>query len=73
MSRTILRRRRPEPLEIPRLPVRLSGTDLRRRLTRFGQPATTRLGPGERMIAGRVFYSAAWLGSNVASLPKVKR
>ena len=68
MSRTILRRRRPEPLEIPPLPVRLSGTDLRRRLARFGQPVTTRLGPGERMIGGRVFYSAAWLGSDVGEL-----
>jgi hypothetical protein len=73
MSRTILRRQRPEPLEIPPLPVRLSGKDLRRRLTRLGRPVTTRLGPGERMIGGRVFYSAAWLGSDVASLLKVKR
>ena len=32
----------------------------RRKLARFGAP--TRLGPGERIIGGRVFYSAAWLG-----------
>jgi hypothetical protein len=61
MSMTILRRREPEPFEIPPLPVRLSGQDLRGGLARFCAPVTIRLGPGERVIAGRVYYSAAWL------------
>jgi hypothetical protein len=34
---------------------------LRRSLARFCQPVTTQLGPGERSIGGRVYYSAAWL------------
>jgi hypothetical protein len=62
MSMTILRRREPESFEIPSLPVRLSGQDLRGGLARFCPPVTTRLGPGERIIGGRVYYSAAWLG-----------
>jgi hypothetical protein len=66
MSRTILRRRSQEPFEIPPLPaVRVSGGDLRGALARFGRPVTTGLGPGERMIGGRVFYSAAWLDSSL--------
>ena len=62
MSVTILRRRERESFEIPPLPVRLSGLDLRESLARFCAPVTIRLGPGERVIGGRVFYSAAWLG-----------
>jgi hypothetical protein len=72
MSIRILRRSKLEPFQAP-LPAPLSGRALHGALTRFGQPDTTRLGPGERMIGGRVFYSAAWLGSGVASLQKVKR
>jgi hypothetical protein len=64
MSRTILRRREPEPFEIPPLPVRLSGQDLRGGLARFCAPVTIHLGPGERIIGGRVFYSAAWLDAH---------
>jgi hypothetical protein len=64
MSRTIVRRRGPEPFEIPPLPVRLSGQDLRGALVRFGRCSTIRLGPGERMIGGRVFYSARFLDSS---------
>jgi hypothetical protein len=62
MSRTFLRRREPESFENPSLPVRLSGQNLRGGLARFCPPVTTRLGPGERIIGGRVYYSAAWLG-----------
>jgi hypothetical protein len=61
MRKTILRRRERESFEIPPLPVRLSGQDLRGGLARFRPPATIRLGPGERIIGGRVLYSAAWL------------
>jgi hypothetical protein len=58
MSRTILRRRGPESFEILRLPVRLSGQDLGGGLARFELSV---LKPGERIIGGRIYYSAAWL------------
>jgi hypothetical protein len=64
MSGTILRRREPESFEAPSLPVRLTGLDLRESLARFGAQATIRLGPGERMIGGRRYYSAAWLSDS---------
>ncbi len=63
MRKTILRRREPEPFEIP-LPVRLSGQELRGGLARFCPPTTIQLGPGERIIGGRIFYSAAWLDAH---------
>jgi hypothetical protein len=40
---------------------RLHDSTPREGLARFRRPATIELGPGERMIAGRVLYSAAWL------------
>ena len=40
---------------------RLKGSLLREALARLSPPATIELGPGERIIGGRVFYSAAWL------------
>jgi hypothetical protein len=61
MSMTILRRRERESFEVPLLPVRRTGLDLRESLARFCPPVAIRLGPGERIIGGRVFYSAAWL------------
>jgi hypothetical protein len=63
MSMTILRRREQESFEVPPLPVRRTGLDLRESLARFCAPVTSQLGPGERIIGGRVFYSAAWLGA----------
>jgi hypothetical protein len=63
MRKGILRRRGRESCEVPPLPVRLSGQDLRESLARFCPPATIRLGPGERIIGGRIYYSAAWLGA----------
>jgi hypothetical protein len=62
MSRTFLRRRERESFEVPLLPVRRTGLDLRESLARFCPPVTIHLGPGERIIGGRVYYSAAWLG-----------
>jgi hypothetical protein len=64
MSRTILRRWERESFEIPLLPVRRTGLDLRESLARFCPPVTIHLGPGERIIGGRVFYSAAWLDAH---------
>jgi hypothetical protein len=63
MSGTILsiHRRQRESFEGPLLPVRRTGLDLRESLARFCPPVTIQLGPGERIIGGRVFYSAAWL------------
>jgi hypothetical protein len=40
---------------------RLRGSLLREALARLSPPATIELGPGKRIIGGRVFYSAAWL------------
>jgi hypothetical protein len=61
MSIRIVRRRAPEPFESPLLPARLSGEPLRQALAGFGKPIPIRLRPGERVVDGRVFYSAAWL------------
>jgi hypothetical protein len=66
MSITILRRRERESFEIPPLPVRLSSQDLRGGLTRFG---LSMLKPGERIIDGRIYYSAAWLDAHDLSHP----
>ena len=64
MSRTILRRREPESFEIPPLPARLSGQDLRGALARFELTVKRpTLKPGERLIGGRVYYSSLWLGA----------
>ena len=41
---------------------RLQGSALREALARFSPSVTIELGPGERIIGGRVYYSAAWLG-----------
>jgi hypothetical protein len=73
MSRRILRRSQLGRFHAPLLPTRPSGEELRRALGRCGRPVAIGLRPGERVIGGRVFYSAAWLGSGVASLEKVKR
>jgi hypothetical protein len=64
MSMRIVRRREFNPSGTPRLPARLSGQELRGALERFGRRVPARLRPGERMIGGRVFYSAAWLSSD---------
>lgn len=63
MSVTILCRRGQESFEVPSLPGRRAGLDLRESLARFCSPVTIHLGPGERVIDGRVYYSAAWLGA----------
>ena len=73
MSLRIVRRRGFNPLGTPRLPARLSGQELRGALGRFGRPVSIRLSPGERRLGGRVFYSAAWLGSDLVGSEKVKR
>ena len=41
---------------------RLQGSALREALARLSPSVTIELGPGERIIGGRVYYSAAWLG-----------
>jgi hypothetical protein len=61
MRKTILRRRERESFEIPPLPVRLSGQDLRGGLARVG---LSMLKPGERIIDGRIYYSSAWLDAH---------
>jgi hypothetical protein len=63
MSGTILsiRRRQRESFEGPLLPVRRTGLELRESLARFCPSVTVHLKPGERIIGGRVYYSAAWL------------
>jgi hypothetical protein len=61
MSLRIVRRAEREPFEAPPLPSRLSSQELRAAFRRFGQPAVNWLGPGEHMISGRRFYSAARL------------
>ena len=71
MSATILsiHRRQRKSFEVPLLPVRRTGLELRESLARFCPPATIKLGPGERVIGGRVFYSAAWL----SQLPQIRK
>jgi hypothetical protein len=62
MSITILRRRERESFEVPLLPVRRTGQDLRSGLARFGLTVKRRtLKPGERIIGGRIFYSSSWI------------
>jgi hypothetical protein len=63
MSREILARRDfaadQRAVALAPLPPRLTGSALRRALVGFGGPVPLRL--GERVLAGRRLYSAAWL------------
>jgi hypothetical protein len=48
---------------------RLKSSALRESLARLCSPLAIELGPGERITAGRVFYSAAWLSPPHVATP----